>query len=245
MELRFGSVGKRGPALRYLVQWGLHARRAGRLTRAGPEPDRLHCRFAVALLARCRDRTRDLAGRCAARTSRSEVSLATHNPTRAASRALPAPPSPPRLHGGPGGPPHPRTRRPQPAWTASPSRPGNTSWACDDARPSSFAVSVHNRETADASTRRSAPVPTLTRRETASTPTTDPAELREALVNGLINGGHLRTPAVIAAFRETKLQAPSLIGNDHHRGRGGQSAWWPGLRAVLLWSIPTGTRWRR
>ncbi|WP_406730729.1 methyltransferase, FxLD system [Streptomyces sp. NBC_01794] len=36
------------------------------------------------------------------------------------------------------------------------------------------------------------------------TPVTDPAELREALVTRLIDSGHLRTPEVIAAFRDTE-----------------------------------------
>ncbi|WP_240152062.1 methyltransferase domain-containing protein [Streptomyces mobaraensis] len=36
------------------------------------------------------------------------------------------------------------------------------------------------------------------------TPDTDPADLRETLVTRLIDGGHLRTPAVIAAFRDTE-----------------------------------------
>jgi protein-L-isoaspartate(D-aspartate) O-methyltransferase len=36
------------------------------------------------------------------------------------------------------------------------------------------------------------------------TPVTGPAELREALVTRLIGSGHLRTPAIIAAFRHTE-----------------------------------------
>ncbi|WP_063794149.1 methyltransferase, FxLD system [Streptomyces graminilatus] len=40
--------------------------------------------------------------------------------------------------------------------------------------------------------------------EIALSPTISPAGLREALVNNLIDGGHLRTPAVIAAFRDTE-----------------------------------------
>ncbi|MFC0862177.1 hypothetical protein ACFHYQ_07695 [Sphaerimonospora cavernae] len=40
--------------------------------------------------------------------------------------------------------------------------------------------------------------------ETAVTPATGPAELREALVTRLIDSGHLRTPKAIAAFRNTE-----------------------------------------
>ncbi|WP_433892701.1 methyltransferase, FxLD system [Streptomyces sp. CA-111067] len=40
--------------------------------------------------------------------------------------------------------------------------------------------------------------------ETALTAETDPAALREALVNRLVDGWHLRTPAVTAAFRDTE-----------------------------------------
>ncbi|GGZ93132.1 methyltransferase, FxLD system [Streptomyces bluensis] len=46
--------------------------------------------------------------------------------------------------------------------------------------------------------------PNLTRMETTITSVTDPAELREALVNRFIDSGHLRTPEVIAAFRDTE-----------------------------------------
>lgn len=46
--------------------------------------------------------------------------------------------------------------------------------------------------------------PNLTRMETTLTPAADPADLRETLVNRLIHGGHLRTPQVIAAFRDTE-----------------------------------------
>ncbi|MET8676129.1 methyltransferase, FxLD system [Streptomyces sp. NPDC004647] len=60
-------------------------------------------------------------------------------------------------------------------------------------------------EAADVSTRRSTPAdPNLARMETTVTPVADPAELREALVNRLVEGGHLRTPEVIAAFRNTE-----------------------------------------
>ncbi|MGC0328046.1 thiopeptide-type bacteriocin biosynthesis protein [Streptomyces sp. SAI-170] len=60
--------------------------------------------------------------------------------------------------------------------------------------------------TADApvSTRRSvSPDPNLARMETTVTPANDPAELRESLANRLEESGHLRTPAVIDAFRTT------------------------------------------
>lgn len=54
------------------------------------------------------------------------------------------------------------------------------------------------------STRRSiSATSNLTRMETTLT-TNDPAELREALVNRLVESGHLRTPEVIAAFRDTE-----------------------------------------
>ncbi|MEG3630006.1 methyltransferase, FxLD system [Streptomyces poriticola] len=60
-------------------------------------------------------------------------------------------------------------------------------------------------QAADVSTHRSAsPDPNLTRMETTVTPVTDPAELRGSLVNRLIDSGHLRTPAVIDAFRSTE-----------------------------------------
>ncbi|MEV5413393.1 methyltransferase, FxLD system [Thermopolyspora sp. NPDC052614] len=60
-------------------------------------------------------------------------------------------------------------------------------------------------EAIDVSTRMStAPASNLTPMETTVAPSTDPAELREALVARLIDGGHLRTPEVIAAFRDTE-----------------------------------------
>lgn len=66
-------------------------------------------------------------------------------------------------------------------------------------------VAFADREAADVSTRNTtSPAPNLTRMETTLTPDTNPADLREALVNRLIDGGHLRTPAVIAAFRSTE-----------------------------------------
>ncbi|CAL9360274.1 Protein-L-isoaspartate O-methyltransferase [Streptomyces sp. enrichment culture] len=45
--------------------------------------------------------------------------------------------------------------------------------------------------------------PTLTRMETTLNTAANPADLREALVTRLINSSHLRTPEVIAAFRDT------------------------------------------
>ncbi|WP_275559140.1 methyltransferase, FxLD system [Streptomyces sp. 5-6(2022)] len=72
-------------------------------------------------------------------------------------------------------------------------------------------------EAADMSTRRSTSAdPNLARMETFVTPVTDPAELREALVSRLIEGGHLRTPDVIAAFRNTERH-PFLPGVDLHK----------------------------
>ncbi|WP_433542039.1 methyltransferase, FxLD system (plasmid) [Streptosporangium sandarakinum] len=66
-------------------------------------------------------------------------------------------------------------------------------------------VAFADGEAADVSTRRSAsPTSTLTRMETTVTPATDPVELREALVTRLIDGGHLRSPDVITAFRRTE-----------------------------------------
>jgi protein-L-isoaspartate(D-aspartate) O-methyltransferase len=66
-------------------------------------------------------------------------------------------------------------------------------------------VAFANQEAATVSTRQStAPAPTLTQMETILTPDANPADLREALVNRLVDGGHLRTPAVIAAFRDTE-----------------------------------------
>lgn len=54
------------------------------------------------------------------------------------------------------------------------------------------------------STRRSASLdPDLPRTETTVTPVTGPAELRESLATRLKEGGHLRTPAIVQAFRDT------------------------------------------
>nr|WP_256862197.1 methyltransferase, FxLD system [Microbispora sp. GKU 823] len=66
-------------------------------------------------------------------------------------------------------------------------------------------VAFADEEAADVSSRTStSPDSNLTRMETTVTPVTDPAELREALVTRLIDSGHLRTPDVIAAFRNTE-----------------------------------------
>ncbi|WP_405088645.1 methyltransferase, FxLD system [Microbispora sp. NBC_01389] len=66
-------------------------------------------------------------------------------------------------------------------------------------------VAFADEEAADVSSRMStSPDSNLTRMGTTVTPVTDPAELREALVTRLIDSGHLRTPDVIAAFRNTE-----------------------------------------
>jgi protein-L-isoaspartate(D-aspartate) O-methyltransferase len=49
--------------------------------------------------------------------------------------------------------------------------------------------------------------PNLARMEPPVTPVTDPAELRDSLANRLVESGHLRTPAVIDAFRTTDRHA--------------------------------------
>ncbi|NEW73741.1 methyltransferase, FxLD system [Streptomyces rhizosphaericus] len=78
-------------------------------------------------------------------------------------------------------------------------------------------VAFASGEAADISTRRSASAdPDPARMETFVTPVTDPAELREALVSRLIEGGHLRTPDVIAAFRNTERHR-FLPGVDLHK----------------------------
>jgi protein-L-isoaspartate(D-aspartate) O-methyltransferase len=60
-------------------------------------------------------------------------------------------------------------------------------------------------ERADVSTRRSpSSDPNVARMETTVTPVTDAADMREALVNRLVGSGHLRTPAVIDAFRTSE-----------------------------------------
>lgn len=65
-------------------------------------------------------------------------------------------------------------------------------------------VAFADEGSADVSTRRSSSqISNLTRMETTLTPATDPTDLREALVAHLIESGHLRTPEVIAAFRDT------------------------------------------
>ncbi|MFE5326210.1 methyltransferase, FxLD system [Embleya sp. NPDC056575] len=66
-------------------------------------------------------------------------------------------------------------------------------------------VAFTGADEADVSTGRyTSPAPTLTRMESTLSPATDPAELREALVNRLIDSGHLHTSAVVTAFRDTE-----------------------------------------
>ncbi|MYV98375.1 methyltransferase, FxLD system [Streptomyces sp. SID3343] len=66
-------------------------------------------------------------------------------------------------------------------------------------------VAFTDRNEADVSTRRyTFPAPTLTRMESTLSSATDPAELREALVSRLVDSGHLHTPAVVSAFRDTE-----------------------------------------
>ncbi|MYW06541.1 methyltransferase, FxLD system [Streptomyces sp. SID3343] len=66
-------------------------------------------------------------------------------------------------------------------------------------------VAFADRDESDVSTRRhTAPAPSFTRMESTLPPATDPAELREALVNRLVDSGHLRTSAVVSAFRDTE-----------------------------------------
>ncbi|MCQ4200283.1 methyltransferase, FxLD system [Streptomyces coelicoflavus] len=61
---------------------------------------------------------------------------------------------------------------------------------------------------ADVSTRKSASAdPSLPRMETTVTPVTDPNQLREALAQRLVDSGHLRSQAVIDAFRTTDRHA--------------------------------------
>ncbi|GHJ36679.1 methyltransferase, FxLD system [Streptomyces sp. TS71-3] len=72
-------------------------------------------------------------------------------------------------------------------------------------------------EAADVSIHRSAsPDPDLARMEITVPPATDPAELREALVTRLVDSGHLRTPAVVDAFRTTERHR-FLPGVDLHK----------------------------
>ncbi|MFE2424602.1 methyltransferase, FxLD system [Streptomyces hokutonensis] len=66
-------------------------------------------------------------------------------------------------------------------------------------------VAFPERGAADVPTHQSiSQEPNLTPMETTLNSVTDPAELREALVNRLTESGHLRTPEVIAAFRATE-----------------------------------------
>ncbi|MFB9627517.1 methyltransferase, FxLD system [Nonomuraea helvata] len=64
-------------------------------------------------------------------------------------------------------------------------------------------VAFGDDELAAVSTSQSAPAtPTFKQMETTITTTTDPAELRNAMVDKFTDSGHLRTPAIIDAFRE-------------------------------------------
>ncbi|MFD7862263.1 methyltransferase, FxLD system [Streptomyces sp. NPDC059783] len=69
-------------------------------------------------------------------------------------------------------------------------------------------VAFSTGEGADVSTRKSASAdPSLPRMETTVTPVTDPAQLREALAQRLVDSGHLRSKAAIDAFRTTDRHA--------------------------------------
>lgn len=69
-------------------------------------------------------------------------------------------------------------------------------------------VAFSTGEGADVSTRKSASAdPSLPRMETIVTPETDPAQLREALAQRLVDSGHLRSKAAIDAFRTTDRHA--------------------------------------
>lgn len=66
-------------------------------------------------------------------------------------------------------------------------------------------VSFGDDEPATVFTSRSTPVtPTFERMENTITETVDPTELREAMVARFTDSGHLRTPAIIDAFREVE-----------------------------------------
>ncbi|AJE81559.1 protein-L-isoaspartate(D-aspartate)O-methyltransferase [Streptomyces albus] len=78
-------------------------------------------------------------------------------------------------------------------------------------------VAFSTAEGADVSTRTSASAdPNLPRMETTVTPVTDPAQLREALAQRLVDSGHLRSQAAIDAFRTTDRHA-FLPGVDLQR----------------------------
>ncbi len=65
-------------------------------------------------------------------------------------------------------------------------------------------VAFSTGQGADVSTRKSTSVdPNLARMETTVAPVTDPADLREALAERLVDSGHLRSEAAIDAFRTT------------------------------------------
>ncbi|MEW2550321.1 methyltransferase, FxLD system [Streptomyces zhihengii] len=78
-------------------------------------------------------------------------------------------------------------------------------------------VAFSTAEGADVSTRKSASAdPNLPRMETTVTPVNDPAQLREALAQRLVDSGHLRSQAAIDAFRTTDRHA-FLPGVDLER----------------------------
>lgn len=64
--------------------------------------------------------------------------------------------------------------------------------------------------------RSASPDPDLTQMEITVPPAIDPAELRDALVSRLVASGHLRTPAIIDAFRTTERHQ-FLPGTDLHK----------------------------
>ncbi|MGJ5751520.1 protein-L-isoaspartate(D-aspartate) O-methyltransferase [Streptomyces puniciscabiei] len=69
-------------------------------------------------------------------------------------------------------------------------------------------VAFSTGEGADVSTRKSASAdPSLPRMETTVAPVTEPSQLREALVQRLVDSGHLRSQAAIDAFRTTDRHA--------------------------------------
>lgn len=78
-------------------------------------------------------------------------------------------------------------------------------------------VAFSTAEGADVSTRTSASAdPNFPRMETTVTPVNDPAQLREALAQRLVDSGHLRSQAAIDAFRTTDRHA-FLPGVDLQR----------------------------
>ncbi|QBI56128.1 methyltransferase, FxLD system [Streptomonospora litoralis] len=76
-------------------------------------------------------------------------------------------------------------------------------------------VAFADRQDADVSTHLSAHSTTDATRMETMTSATDPADLRDELVNRLVGSGHLRTPEAIAAFREVQRDR-FLPGVDQH-----------------------------